>query len=171
MEKVAVVTRASDVKPVSTEKHEEDPKIITKEREVLGDYLIFNTNSNRTVIQTDNKTTYLSCTMDESDSGTIEYNGGSSNFSQPLTIAVPLTIEGPNYYFSDAEDGVQCQQGLSFEINVKHGLGLPPSLNQPPPPPYIEPPGPDTAQVPPDAVAGAAQPPKDDVFAAQPPKK
>lgn len=79
--------------------------------------------------------------MDESvDDDTFSFSGGSNQFGQPLTIAVPLTIEGPNYYFSDADDGMQCQQGMAFEINVKHGSGLPPSLNQPPPPAYVEPP-------------------------------
>ncbi|KAK4269690.1 hypothetical protein QN277_022816 [Acacia crassicarpa] len=109
----------------------------------LGDYLIFNTNSNQTVIQTYNLTTYGNCSADESDNGTFVYNSGHSSFGEALAIVVPLTIEGPNYYFSDASYGVQCQSGMAFEINVKHGLGLPPSLNQPPP--YIEPPGPDTA--------------------------
>lgn len=69
-------------------------------------------------------------------------------FDQALTIPVPLTIQGPNYFFSDANDGIQCQYGLAFEINVNRGLGLPPSLNQPPPPPYREPPGPDSASPP-----------------------
>ncbi|KAG4937098.1 hypothetical protein AAZX31_18G204600 [Glycine max] len=119
----------------------------------LGDYLIFNTNSNQTVVQTYNKTTYLNCTADDSDNGTFVYNGGSRGFGEALTVAVPLTIVGPNYFFSDAGDGVQCQHGLAFEIAVLRGLGLPPSLNQPPPPPYQEPPGPDAAQSPPITVA------------------
>ncbi|KAI4356846.1 hypothetical protein L6164_000833 [Bauhinia variegata] len=114
----------------------------------LGDYLIFNTNSNQTVIQTYNQTTLRSCSADDSDNGTFQYNGGITNFGEALTIAFPLTIEGPNYYFSDAGDGIQCQHGLAFQINVTHGLGLPPSLNQPPPPPYIAPPSPDTAESP-----------------------
>ncbi|KAK7340145.1 hypothetical protein VNO77_20839 [Canavalia gladiata] len=119
----------------------------------LGDYLIFKTNSNQTVIQTYNKTSYLRCTADDSDNGTFVYDGGSGRFGQALTIDVPLTIVGPNYFFSDAGDGVQCQHGMAFKINVQRGLGLPPSLNQPPPPPYIEPPGPDTAESPPFTVA------------------
>lgn len=98
-------------------------------------------------------TNYQSCTDDESDNGTFVYDGGATSFGEALTIPVPLTIEGPNYYFSDADDGVQCLGGMAFEINVNHGLGLPPSLNQPPPPPYIEPPGPDTAESPPITVA------------------
>uniref|UniRef100_A0A5B7BKP8 Putative cucumber peeling cupredoxin-like n=1 Tax=Davidia involucrata TaxID=16924 RepID=A0A5B7BKP8_DAVIN len=116
----------------------------------LGDYLIFNTNTNQTVIQTYNETTYHSCSTDDSsDDDTFQYDGGSNQFGEALTIPVPLTIEGPNYYFSDADDGVQCQQGLAFEIVVSHGLGLPPSLNQPPPPPYEAPLSPAGAQSPP----------------------
>ncbi|KAM0007568.1 putative Phytocyanin domain, cupredoxin [Helianthus debilis subsp. tardiflorus] len=107
----------------------------------LGDYLIFNTNTNQTVILTYNETTYRSCSIDNSsDSDTFSYSSGNQQFGQPLTIAVPLTIEGANYFFSDASDGVQCQNGMAFRINVTHGVGLPPSLNQPPPPPYVEPP-------------------------------
>ncbi|KAL9385561.1 hypothetical protein Peur_022571 [Populus x canadensis] len=54
----------------------------------------------------------------------------------------------PNYFFSDASDGIQCQHGLAFDINVSRSLGLPPSLNQPLPPPYREPPSPDSAYPP-----------------------
>lgn len=68
------------------------------------------------------------------------YSQGNQQFGQPLTVAVPLTIEGANYFFSDASDGVQCENGMAFGINVSHGVGLPPNLNQPPPPPYVEPP-------------------------------
>lgn len=108
------------------------------------------------MIQTYNETTYQSCIADDSsDNDTFQYGGGSQQFNESLTIAVPLTIEGTNYYFSDADDGVQCQQGMAFEIQVSHGLGLPPSLSQPPPPPFIEPPGPDTADSPPITVGGS----------------
>ncbi|XP_058222425.1 early nodulin-like protein 18 [Rhododendron vialii] len=109
----------------------------------LGDYLIFYTNSNVTVIQTYNLTTYQSCSTDNAlDTDTFQYGGGDENFGVAETISVPLTIEGPNYFFSDADDGVQCKQGMAFEIVVNYGLGLPPSLNQPPPPPYTAPPTP-----------------------------
>lgn len=122
----------------------------------LGDYLIFKTTTNQTVIQTYNLTTYQSCTMDDaSDDDTFQYGGGNSEFDQAQTIAVPLTIEGSNYFFSDSDDGNQCQHGMAFEISVKHGLGLPPSLNQPPPPAYKEPPGPD-AQSPPVTINGSS---------------
>lgn len=123
----------------------------------LGDYLIFNTNTNQTVIQTYNETTFSSCTTDDaSDDDTFQYNGGSNEFGQKMTIAVPLTTTGTNYFFSDAEDGVQCQRGTAFEISVNRGLGLPPSLNQPPPPPYIEPPGPETSQITPVNINGGS---------------
>ncbi|CAK8542263.1 unnamed protein product [Lathyrus sativus] len=127
----------------------------------LGDYLIFNTNSNQSVILTYNNTVYLNCTADDSDTGTFIYSSGPDSFNQALTIPVPLTIVGPNYFFSDTSDGVQCQHGLAFEIQVQRGLGLPPSLNQPPPPPYKEPPGPDNAQSPSVTVADM---PKNDAF-------
>ncbi|XP_030535479.1 cucumber peeling cupredoxin-like [Rhodamnia argentea] len=122
----------------------------------LGDFLLFNTNTNLTVIQTYNLTTYQACNIDNaSGNDTFLYGGGSGQFGKALTVAVPLTLEGPNYFFSDADDGVQCQNGMSFEIDVKHGSGLPPSLNQPPPPPYAEPPGPDAANSPPVTVVDA----------------
>ncbi|KAK9273069.1 hypothetical protein L1049_017876 [Liquidambar formosana] len=114
-----------------------------------GALLLFKGTTNQTVIQTYNDTTYKSCTMDDMSNDTFSYDGGSSEFDQAMTVAVPLTSEGPNYYFSDAEDGVQCEQGMAFEIVVSHGQGLPPSLNQPPPPPYAEPPSANTAQAPP----------------------
>lgn len=103
----------------------------------LGDYLIFNTNTNQTVVQTYNATTYSSCTADDD---TLIFDSGAANFSEPQTFAVPLTKVGPNYFFSDADDGAQCQHGMQFEIKVNEGSGLPPSLNQPPPPPYVAPP-------------------------------
>lgn len=111
---------------------------------------VFRTNSNQTVIQTYNLTTFKSCSFDDaSDNDTVQYNGGDMDFDKPLTIPVALTIKGPNYFFSDADDGVQCQQGMAFAIQVNTGLGLPPSLNQPPPPPYATPPDSDSAQTPP----------------------
>lgn len=111
---------------------------------------VFRTNSNQTVIQTYNLTTFQSCSFDNaSDNDTVQYNGGDTDFNKPLIIQVPLTIKGSNYFFSDANDGVQCQEGMAFEIQVNTGLGLPPSLNQPPPPPYATPPDSDSVQTPP----------------------
>lgn len=131
----------------------------------LGDYLIFSTNTNQTVIQTYNLTTFQSCSMDDAaDNDTFQYGGGNSDFGKSQTVAVPLTIEGSNYYFSDADDGTQCQHGMAFEISVSHGLGLPPSLNQPPPPPYQEPPGSD-AQSPPVSITGGSPTGENSAFA------
>lgn len=123
---------------------------------------VFNTSTNQSVIQTYNETTYRNCSFDDSENDdTFSFSVGSNQFGQLLTVAVPLTIEGRNYYFSDADDGIQCQQGMAFEINVKHGSGLPPSLNQPPPPPYVEPPSSgDDSQSPPVTIA-ANTPPSD----------
>lgn len=102
---------------------------------------VFNTNTNQTVIQTYNETTYNSCTTDDAlDSDTFQYYGGKNEFGSAMTIAVPLTINSTQYYFSESDDGEQCQQGMAFMIKVDHGLGLPPSLNQPPPPAYVQPP-------------------------------
>ncbi|XP_043690798.1 cucumber peeling cupredoxin-like [Telopea speciosissima] len=109
----------------------------------LGDYLIFNTNGNQTVIQTYNQTVYHNCDFkDAADGDAFQYGGGNTS-ANSLTVPVPLTQEGSNFYFSDAYDGVDCHKGMAFEITVEHGLGLPPSLNQPPPPPYVAPPSPD----------------------------
>ncbi|KAJ6710032.1 BLUE COPPER PROTEIN [Salix koriyanagi] len=128
----------------------------------LGDYLIFRTSSNQTVIQTYNLTTFKNCSIDNSsDNDTIVYYGGNTVFDQALVIPVPLTIQGLNYFFSDANDGIQCLHGLAFEINVNRGLGLPPSLNQPPPPQYREPPGPDSASPPLTIPAGGKDPGND----------
>lgn len=118
----------------------------------LGDYLIFKTSTNQSVIQTYNETTYKNCSIDYSeDDDTFSFTSGNNEFNKSLTIAVPLTINGTNYYFSDSDDGVQCERGMAFEIDVKYGSGLPPSLNQPPPPAYVEPspPVPDVTTPPP----------------------
>ncbi|KAG6516185.1 uncharacterized protein LOC121973774 [Zingiber officinale] len=115
----------------------------------LGDFLIFDTDSNNTVIQTFNATTYALCDFsDDNGNDTTFYYDGSGEPTVNLTVAVPLTEEGTNYFFSAADGGVECLQGMRFEITVSHGRGLPPSLNQPPPPPYVDlapPPPPDIA--------------------------
>jgi hypothetical protein len=100
--------------------------------------VVFNTE-NETVIETQNITTYRSCSADEaSDESTFIW--GDDSVGVEKTIAVPLVTVGTYYYFSDAGDGQECQQGMAFAIEVNHGLGLPPNLAQPPPPPYTEPP-------------------------------
>ncbi|XP_077247392.1 early nodulin-like protein 18 [Tasmannia lanceolata] len=106
----------------------------------LGDFLIFNTTTNQTVIQTYNDTTYTICTDYEDSGNDVFVYSAGEEIGVPAVIPVPLTEVGPNYYFSDANGGIQCMNGMKFEIVVGKGLGLPPSLNQPPPPPYAEPP-------------------------------
>ncbi|KAJ1275427.1 hypothetical protein BS78_05G134900 [Paspalum vaginatum] len=103
----------------------------------LGDYLIFKTNDNSTVVQTANATAYDLCDAADDPSNSIfgGGGGGGGGLEESSTIAVPLTREGPNYFFSDADDGAQCQQGMRFEIKVEHGQGLPPSMAHPPPAP------------------------------------
>uniref|UniRef100_A0A0A9CTQ0 Phytocyanin domain-containing protein n=1 Tax=Arundo donax TaxID=35708 RepID=A0A0A9CTQ0_ARUDO len=105
----------------------------------LGDYLIFKTNANSSVVSTTNATTYALCDASEDDSrATYIYGGGGGGgggVEETTTVAVPLTAEGTNYFFSEADGGVQCEQGMRFEIKVQHGQGLAPSLKHPPPPP------------------------------------
>ncbi|URE10387.1 Plastocyanin-like domain [Musa troglodytarum] len=112
----------------------------------LGDYLIFNTDSSNTVIQTLNATTYALCNFtDDNGNDTTFYYDGGEDPKAGVTVPVALTEEGVNYFFSAADGGAQCLQGMRFRITVAHGRGLPPSLNQPPPPPFVEvaPPPPD----------------------------
>ncbi|XP_057955523.1 early nodulin-like protein 18 [Malania oleifera] len=102
----------------------------------LGDFLIFNTDSNHSVVQTYNFTTYKHCDYDDAqDTDTTEWLGGepSATNPQPVSFPVPLLKEGMIYFFSAYYDGDQCHHGQRFKINVTHGQGLPPSLkNQSP---------------------------------------
>ncbi|CAN6347595.1 unnamed protein product [Urochloa humidicola] len=102
----------------------------------LGDYLIFKTNDNSSVVHTTNATTYNLCDpTDDLAPTTYIYGGGGGGgggTEENNTIAVPLVLEGTNYFFSDADGGAQCQQGMRFEIKVEHGQGLPPALKNPP---------------------------------------
>ncbi|KAK1319740.1 hypothetical protein QJS10_CPB04g00237 [Acorus calamus] len=66
-------------------------------------------------------------------------------FDDPVTVTVPLKVEGTTFYFSDAGEGMQCFKGLRFSIVVGHGRGLPSDLNRPPPPPYRKASPPQTA--------------------------
>ncbi|KAK9095421.1 hypothetical protein Scep_026890 [Stephania cephalantha] len=100
----------------------------------LGDFL------NQTVIQTYNETTYKACSADDAaDTDTFIYGGGDPAEAASTDLAVPLTVAGTNYFFSNAESGERCRQGMAFKITVEKGQGLPPSLNRPPPPPYAAP--------------------------------
>ncbi|KAG0458228.1 hypothetical protein HPP92_023385 [Vanilla planifolia] len=110
----------------------------------LGDFLIFHTNSNTTVVQTYNQTTYHLCDASGDDDVLIFTPKGNTEFGVAAVVEVPLTVEGTNYFFSDAgADGIQCAKGMRFHIKVGHGRGLSPQLNQPPPPPSVD------SQVPP----------------------
>lgn len=100
----------------------------------LGDFLIFNTDSNHSVIQTYNFTTYKNCDYENaSDNDTVQWSSAdpSSTSPQPVSIAVPLVKVGMNYFFSSDYDGEQCKNGQHFKVNVTYGHGLPPSLKSP----------------------------------------
>ena len=92
---------------------------------------VFKTNDNSSVVHTTNATTYDLCDpSDDLSPATYIYSGGG--LEENNTIPVPLVEEGANYFFSDADGGVQCQKGMRFEIKVEHGQGL---LKNPPPAP------------------------------------
>ncbi|KAL3580200.1 hypothetical protein D5086_018035 [Populus alba] len=100
----------------------------------LGDFLIFNTDNNHSVVQTYNFTTYKLCDYDNSvDNDTVEWSSAnpSNTLTQGVTVAVPLLREGPTYFFSGDYDGEQCDNGQHFKITVSHGKGLPDSLKDP----------------------------------------
>lgn len=98
----------------------------------LGDFLLFNTDSNHSVTQTHNFTTYSTCDSQGDDN--IQWSSIDPNSTEvlPVTVPVPLLKEGPTYFFSGDYDGEQCMHGQKFEINVTHGQGLPPSLRDDP---------------------------------------
>lgn len=99
---------------------------------------VFKTNDNSSVVHTTNSTSYELCDASEDDSpSTFIYGGGGGGgggAEEGKTVPVALIEEGSNYFFSEADGGAQCQQGMRFEIKVQHGQGLPPSLKNPPPP-------------------------------------
>uniref|UniRef100_A0A6N2L318 Phytocyanin domain-containing protein n=1 Tax=Salix viminalis TaxID=40686 RepID=A0A6N2L318_SALVM len=100
----------------------------------LGDFLIFNTDTNHSVVQTYNFTTYKLCDYENSgDNDTVEWSSAnpSNTLTQGATVAVPLLKEGPSYFFSGDYDGEQCDNGQHFKITVSHGKGLPDSLKDP----------------------------------------
>ncbi|CAN4119783.1 unnamed protein product [Withania somnifera] len=100
----------------------------------LGDFLIFNTDNNHSVIQTYNFTTYKSCDYNNAlDNDTLQWSSAdpSSTSIFPVTVAVPLLKVGTSYFFSSDYDGEQCLNGQHFKINVTYGQGLPRSLKDP----------------------------------------
>ncbi|XP_047055713.1 blue copper protein 1b-like [Lolium rigidum] len=106
----------------------------------LGDFLIFNTDKNHSVVQTRNETVYKSCDYDDSaPEDTVDWSAAAPEFSKDaVTAAVPLLKEGKTYFFSGNYDGEQCESGQRFAIAVAHGQGLPPDLR----PPAADAPGP-----------------------------
>ncbi|KAF8694036.1 hypothetical protein HU200_038486 [Digitaria exilis] len=86
----------------------------------LGDYLSFKTDTGNTVVHTTNATVYKLCSAGVTASGS-----SSGSKAEEAFLAVMLTAEGANYFFSDARDGVHCRNGMRFEVAVAHGRGLP----------------------------------------------
>nr|AAM61545.1 unknown [Arabidopsis thaliana] len=96
----------------------------------LGDFLIFNTDSNHSVVQTYDFKTYKDCDYDNNENNdTTEWSAANPSATSPVpvSISVPLVKEGSNYFFSGNYDGEQCKFGQHFMINVTHGQGLPDS--------------------------------------------
>lgn len=95
---------------------------------------VFNTDTNHSVVQTYNFTTYNLCDYDDAlDSDTKIWSAAdpSNTATIAVTIAVPLLKEGTTYFFSSDYDGDQCNNGQRFKIYVSHGKGLPDSLKSP----------------------------------------
>ncbi|KAG8388926.1 hypothetical protein BUALT_Bualt02G0176000 [Buddleja alternifolia] len=114
----------------------------------LGDFLIFNSDNNHSVIQTYNFTTYNLCDYQDSlENDTIEWSSDdpSSTTPHPISVAVPLRKVGMTYFFSSDYDGEQCQNGQHFKINVTYGKGLPKTLSDDSPAPISPESGDDAA--------------------------
>lgn len=99
----------------------------------LGDFLIFNTDKNHSVVQTYNETIFKNCDYNDADAtDTTEWSAGEPAFdNSAVTVAVPLVKQGLTYFFSGNYDGEQCEHGQHLKITVMHGQGLPPSLSPP----------------------------------------
>ncbi|GAB2229206.1 hypothetical protein Droror1_Dr00023343 [Drosera rotundifolia] len=94
----------------------------------LGDFLIFNTDNNHSIIQTYNFSTYRACDYSGDDITEWSTTDPSAATVRPATVAVSLVKQGMTYFFSGDYDGEQCRHGQRFKINVTYGQGLPPSL-------------------------------------------
>src|SRR5947207_1707981 len=92
----------------------------------------FKTDTGNTVVHTTNATTYRLCGAGVGDVA----GAGSSSWWKPeeAFLAVMLTTEGANYFFSDTWNGEHCRNGMRFEVAVAHGRVLPSVL-----PEYYEP--------------------------------
>uniref|UniRef100_A0ACD5VYI9 Uncharacterized protein n=1 Tax=Avena sativa TaxID=4498 RepID=A0ACD5VYI9_AVESA len=105
----------------------------------LGDFLIFNTDKNHSVVQTRNESLYKNCDYDDAGpEDTIDWSAAPEFSKDAVLAAVPLLKEGNTYFFSGNYDGEQCENGQRFAIAVAHGQGLPPDLM----PPTADAPGP-----------------------------
>lgn len=101
----------------------------------LAGHAVFNTDTNHSVVQTYNVTTYKLCDYDNAvENDTIQWSAADPSNTAPhdVSVAVPLVKEGITYFFSGDYDGEQCKNGQHFKINVTHGQGLPKSLEQNP---------------------------------------
>ena len=90
--------------------------------------VVFNTDSNHSVVQTYDFKTYKECDYNNGeDNSTTEWSAANPSATSPVpvSVSVPLVKEGPNYFFSGNYDGEQCKFGQHFMINVTHGQGLP----------------------------------------------
>lgn len=98
---------------------------------------VFNKDPDSTVIQTYNATTYRLCSIDQ-DYGNLTSQFVVEDVEEERAsggVPVELTKQGSNYFFSSSENGLQCRNGMQFNINVMHGNGLP--VPSPPPPPPL----------------------------------
>ncbi|RVW92873.1 hypothetical protein CK203_040414 [Vitis vinifera] len=99
----------------------------------LGDFLIFNTDNNHSVVQTYNFTTYKHCDYENALEN--DTTSGRPPIPPPPTPwrdgGGPPDEGGNAYFFSSDYDGWQCKHGQHFKLNVSHGQGLPPSLKDP----------------------------------------
>ncbi|KAL6516369.1 hypothetical protein OROGR_019674 [Orobanche gracilis] len=87
----------------------------------LGDFLIFNTDNNHSIIQTYNITTYKLCDYSdaiENDITEWSSTNPSSTIALPISVSVPLVKVGMTYFFSSDYDGEQCQNGQRLEIHI-----------------------------------------------------
>lgn len=70
-------------------------------------------------MHTTNATAYKLC------SAGVAANGTSGWKVEEAFLAVMLTAEGANYFFSIVGEGEHCRKGMRFEVSVAHGRGLP----------------------------------------------
>ena len=98
----------------------------------LAGHAVFNTDTNHSVVQTYNETTYKLCDYDNAkEKDTIQWSEAnpSNTATYEVSVAVQLLKEGVTYFFSGDYDGDQCKAGQHFRITVTHGEGLPKSTD------------------------------------------